>query len=236
MIRDGGLRLEQVGQSGTFLNQMGSELTALKPQLESIGLTWERVIEALIVISVAFLIRFMLRKLVVHYFERAGSGERMIILNRRTQRVLSLSIWFLASIILLGLWGVSFSWLWATTIGALGVAGVTFLATWAIPSNVTAGWLLAPNRMFKVGETIEILPEEISGRVVDQTLFFIVVFENDGSITHIPNNFIFQRIIRCKAEHGRPTYDNILAATGTPAKADANSERGPAQKTSPEPE
>lgn len=198
-----------------FLDRIGSEISTLNLQLGSIGITWERFLEAAVVLCAALVLRLVLGRIVAGYFKRATSSERMTVLNRRAQKLVSLGVWFAAFVALLGFWGVAFSGLWTAAIGVLGVVGVTFLATWAIASNVTAGWMLAPARMFKIGETIEILPEEVSGRVVDQTLFFTVISDSDGWVTHIPNNFIFQRIVRCKAEFGRPAYDAILASIGT---------------------
>ena len=195
----------------SWIDRITSEIGSLTSQLGSFGFTWERIVEAVAVLGVALLLRWLLRRAVHRYFSRDDAGDNVISVGRRTQKAVSAAIWLSAFIALLGLWGVSLSGIWTAVLGIMGVIGVAFLATWAIASNVTAGWMLAPARMFKVGETIEILPEEVSGRVVERTLFFTVVSESDGSITHIPNNFIFQRVVRCKAEYGRPAYDEILA-------------------------
>jgi small-conductance mechanosensitive channel len=61
---------------------------------------------------------------------------------------------------------------------------------------VTASLFITIWRPFHLGETIEILPEGLRGRVTDRNLMFTVVHEGEGRHLHIPNNFFFQKIFR----------------------------------------
>lgn len=48
-------------------------------------------------------------------------------------------------------------------------------------------------------DTIEILPDGIKGKVKDINGFFVILSDSEGNITHIPNNMIYQKVVRTYA-------------------------------------
>jgi small-conductance mechanosensitive channel len=105
-------------------------------------------------------------------------------------------LWLVVVSVILNIWGIGIGGVWAFLASAIAVIGVGFLAVWAMISNVTAALFLAVWRPFQHGQTVEILPEALRGRVVDRNMMFTVLREDAGSVLNIPNNLFFQRIFR----------------------------------------
>ncbi|MGA7326912.1 MAG: mechanosensitive ion channel domain-containing protein, partial [Rhodomicrobium sp.] len=60
-------------------------------------------------------------------------------------------------------------------------------------SNVTASLFITIWRPFQFGHTIELLPENLKGRVIDRNMMFTVLREEGGGRLHVPNNLFFQK-------------------------------------------
>jgi small-conductance mechanosensitive channel len=67
-------------------------------------------------------------------------------------------------------------------------------------SNLTASFFLVLWRPFHVGQTVEILPENLKGRVMDRNLMFTTLSEDSGSVLQIPNSLFFQKIFRVSSD------------------------------------
>ncbi|HEX9465545.1 MAG TPA: mechanosensitive ion channel family protein [Alphaproteobacteria bacterium] len=111
-------------------------------------------------------------------------------------RVVVSTLWILLGALILNVWGISLTGLWAFLVSAATVIGVGFLATWTMISNVTANLFITIWRPFRLGETVEVLPENLKGRVVDRNLMFTTLREERGSVLQVPNSLFFQKIFR----------------------------------------
>jgi len=111
-------------------------------------------------------------------------------------RAVTITLWTLAVLLLLDLWGVSVGGLWTVMVSVATIIGVGFLATWAMVSNITASVFLAIWHPFHIGDTVELLPENLKGRAVERNLMFTVLREDSGSVLQIPNNLFFQKMFR----------------------------------------
>ena len=111
-------------------------------------------------------------------------------------RVVNGVLWVIAALLLLDVWGVGIGGLWTLLVGAAAVIGVGFMATWAMVSNLTASFFLALWRPFHLGQVVEIVPENLKGRVIDRNLMFTALREENGSVIQIPNNLFFQKMFR----------------------------------------
>jgi small-conductance mechanosensitive channel len=112
-------------------------------------------------------------------------------------RAVRFVVFALAVIVMLNFWGLGLGGIWSGMLGLLAGIGVAMIATWAIVSNVTGALFLAIWRPYRLGDVFEILPEGTKGRAIDRNLMFTVLQQEDGGIVSIPNNLIFQRIVRC---------------------------------------
>jgi small-conductance mechanosensitive channel len=124
-------------------------------------------------------------------------------------RVLTGVMWVIVAMLLLEMWGISVGGLWTLLVSATTVIGVGFLATWTMVSNITASFFIAIWRPFRLGDTIEVLPENLKGRVIDSNLMFVVVRESGGSVIQIPNNLFFQRMFKVTGERNRYLFEEF---------------------------
>ena len=118
-------------------------------------------------------------------------------------------LWLIAILLVLDVWGIGFGGVWTFLASAIAVIGVGFLAVWTIVSNATAGFFITLWRPFQLGQTVEILPEALKGRVIDRNMMFTILREEGGSVLHVPNNLFFQRVFRV-SDSGRQTMFESL--------------------------
>jgi small-conductance mechanosensitive channel len=111
-------------------------------------------------------------------------------------RVVSGGLWLVTALLVLNLWGVSVAGLWTLLASVIAVIGVGFLAVWTMVSNVTASFFNSLWRPFRLGQTVEILPETLKGRVIDRNLMFTIMRDDGGNLLHVPNNLFFQKMFR----------------------------------------
>lgn len=116
------------------------------------------------------------------------------------QRIIRWALGLLLLVLILRLWGVDVSVLWTTFIGMLAVIGVGLLATWTMASNITARFFIWFWQPMRLGQRVEIFPENLSGRVIEENLMFTELRQDDGHVIVIPNNLLFQRVIRRASE------------------------------------
>jgi len=128
--------------------------------------------------------------------------------NSTINRVIIAVLWALIVFIILDVWGIGLAGVWAVLVSAITIIGVGFIATWAMTSNFTASFFLALWRPFHVGQTVEVLPENLKGRVVGRNLMFTTLSEESGSVLQIPNSLFFQKMFRVGSD--------LPAATANP--------------------
>ncbi len=163
-------------------------------------LTWFQHIDARIFVSALVLLLFWLAARIGRRALRAGLshlGPHIQIGEERRrvlQKIIDATLWLLALLVILGVWGIQANVLWAGLASVLAVAGVGLIATWAMVSNWTAWMLIVLTRPFRPGDEVQILPENLSGRVARQGLMFTELDQDDGGCVVVPNNFFFQRI------------------------------------------
>jgi small-conductance mechanosensitive channel len=136
-------------------------------------------------------------------------------------RALSSVLWVCVGLLILDVWGVSVAGLWAFLVSLAAVIGVGFLAVWTMVSNITASLFITIWRHFRLGETLEILPEGLKGRAIDRNFMFTVLREKESSLLQIPNNFFFQRIFRVSDNH-EPHVFEFLESSRRPRADRAN--------------
>lgn len=115
-------------------------------------------------------------------------------------RVFTTVLWIVAGSVVLNIWGIGLGGVWALLASALTVIGVGFLATWTLISNMTASLFLLLWRPFNFGQIVDILPENLKGRVTGRNMMFTTLREDSGSVLLIPNNLFFQKIFRVSGQ------------------------------------
>jgi small-conductance mechanosensitive channel len=134
-------------------------------------------------------------------------------------RLLIGALWLVVAMLVLEIWGVSVGGLWTLLVSVATIVGVGFLATWTMISNITASFFIALWRPFHLGDTIEMLPENLSGRVIDRNLMFVVVRENGGAVIQIPNNLFFQKMFRVSGSSNKTLFEEYESETDPARRA-----------------
>ena len=149
------------------------------------------------ILIAAFVLNYLVRRVLQDTLRRVTARLRLPYETVLTvTRALIGAVWIITATVILEIWGISVGGLWTLLVSAVTVIGVGFLATWTMVSNITASFFIAIWRPFHLGDTVEILPESLRGRVIDNNLMFLVVRESSGSVIHIPNNLFFSKDVQ----------------------------------------
>jgi MscS family membrane protein len=138
-------------------------------------------------------LQLILQKTIDRYVVRYGIGQKRNIAMHKVKTTL---FHFLAAFALVIIWGVDLQNAWVSIAGFLGLVAIGFFAVWSVLSNLFAGFLLLFTRPFQVDDTIEFLPDGIKGKVKDINSFFIILTDEEGHAINIPNNMVYQKIVR----------------------------------------
>lgn len=111
-------------------------------------------------------------------------------------KILKVSLLILAAIVVISIWDLDPENLWVFVGSVLGIIAIGFFAVWSILSNVVAGFFLFFSNVFKLTDRITVIPDDISGTVIDLKLLFVVLQDENGDTIHIPNNLLMQKIIK----------------------------------------
>lgn len=83
------------------------------------------------------------------------------------------------------------------TVGTVcGVVAIGFVANWSILSNFPCTFFLVVFRPFNVGDELEIPADKVRGEVVDITLAYTVLRDEEGFYMNIPNGHFLQKQFR----------------------------------------
>lgn len=118
-------------------------------------------------------------------------------------KIYNLSSLFLLLAVLGIIWGISFSGVSLFIASFFTIAGIGFFASWSILSSITASIILFIHSPFKIGSEIRIIDGDnsIEGKVMDITLFSVVISSANQNKIYYPNNLAVQKpIITIKYE------------------------------------
>jgi len=114
--------------------------------------------------------------------------------QKEVSRLLNLILVPTFIIVITSIWALKQSEILLFISSILTVLGVGFFAEWSILSNVTAYLVLFFNHPMKIGDTIKIEDsnQQIEGKILDVTYFFMYVKNRDGQTITIPNALILK--------------------------------------------
>src|SRR5579862_9490994 len=165
--------------------------------LQSYGIRGEELLETTLILLVGgtaiFIFNRALRRWLSGIEARLRLPYETVLI---VSRILSTVLWLFVALIVLSTWGVGVTGMWAFVVSAATAIGVGFLATWTMVSNVTASVFLTVWHPFRLGQTLELLPEGMKGRVVERNMMFTVLREKEGQTLYVPNNLFFQKVSR----------------------------------------
>lgn len=175
-------------------------LDALPPWLRSWLGDFAPLLQALVILVAAWLLRWLLQRGVSRL---AARYDLPIEIRLAISRIGSFLIFFGALLLILERFGVSGSVLWTAFTGFAAVAAVAFFAAWSVLTNIFCAMLLLVMRPFRLLDHIELIENGeragFRGRVVDMNLIYVTLeeqHEGGESQLRIPNSLFFQRATR----------------------------------------
>jgi small-conductance mechanosensitive channel len=186
------------------------------------------VVITIVVLIAASVFIFVLNRLLRVWFKGVESRHQLPYETILTiTRVILGAVWVITAMLILDVWGVGLRGLWGLLISGAAVIGVGFLATWAIVSNFTASFFITFWRPFRLGDTIELLPENLKGRVIDRNLMFTILREGDDSVLQVPNNLFFQKAFRVSGSSEQSFFELLESKSSVlPIKTGSLKEEG----------
>lgn len=127
--------------------------------------------------------------------------------------------WVATAMLILQQIGVSVSNVWTVISAAVAMIAIGFVAVWSVLSNLLCTVMLIIFHPFRIGDEIEIIDPAmttgVSGKVRNIDLMFTTLADVTASadtpaIFQIPNNLLFQKIIRRKGGERTFSLDKQL--------------------------
>ncbi|WED28832.1 mechanosensitive ion channel family protein [Vibrio sp. DW001] len=148
-------------------------------------------------IGILLLISFRVVRKVVHKWLEKLADNKQVSLQRKQFVIKSFNV---AS---LGLFGAIFTIFLGIGFGDISlflssvfaVLGVALFAQWSILSNLTASILIFFVFPYRIGDMIKVAEKDadVSGELIDITMFHVIIRHEDGNIITYPNNLILQK-------------------------------------------
>ncbi len=181
------------------MNDALKALTDTLGKLKLGSLTWENILQAVILILVGMMVIRILLRIVNGMLERSKS---LVSLKTYIHSVVKVLLWFLLALMVAGVFNVDVT----SIIALLSVAGLAVsLALQNTLSNVAGGIMLLVSKPFTVGDYIE--TDGVSGTVSAVDLSYCTITTVDNKEIFIPNNQIsaakiinYNRLGRRRAE------------------------------------
>src|SRR5215211_3255836 len=163
-----------------------------------------------VLLIAAAIVIFLLKRLLQNWLRgveaRLGLPYEAVL---TVTRIASGALWVITVLLVLEIWGIGVGGLWTLLVSAATLVGVGFLATWTMVSNITASLFIMIWRPFRLGDRVEILPENLKGRVVDRDLMFVVCARKPARRSAFRTTCSFKRCSECRiASHPRSKRSN----------------------------
>jgi len=155
-----------------------------------------QVVGAGLVVLLMMLLHRLLKRGFRHVMQRKDMPEPLINIMLRFAKYIVVAV---AVLLVLQVFGVLQN-AWAALTVILAMVAIGFVAVWSVLSNTLCSVILLISRPFNIGDTVELTPENLGGKVVNFNLLYTTLrVDTDTSgreTVQVPNNLFFQRAIR----------------------------------------
>ena len=150
-----------------------------------------------IFIGLVLLIGFRVFRQVTYRWLEKLADRKQVSLQRKQFIIKSFSVVSLAVFAALFtiLLGIGFGDISLFLSSIFAVLGVALFAQWSILSNLTASVLIFFVFPYRIGDKIKVAEKDadVSGELIDITMFHVLIRHEDGNIITYPNNLILQK-------------------------------------------
>ena len=114
------------------------------------------------------------------------------------QKMISVLAYLVMIGVLVLIWGIAPSQLFAYIASLLTIVGIAFLAQWSIISNITSTLIIFFNHQVNIGDRIVILDKDynVEGKISDIGIFFIIIKVSDTEYVSLPSNVFMQKMVK----------------------------------------
>jgi len=159
------------------------------------------------IVAAAVVIKFLLNR------GLQLAADRTRLTNNDIAPLRKVGGWVLVAVtvvLLLGVVGIPLTGAWAVLSTILAMVAIGFVAVWSVLSNVSCTFLILFFRPFDVGDEIEFTGEPVKGQVVDLNFIFTTLRTDDQALLQIPNNLLFQKVVKRRKGTGSVTLAEQL--------------------------
>lgn len=124
-------------------------------------------------------------------------------------RLMKIGMVFLCIVVMCLVLGLGYSEISVFLSSIFAVVGIALFAQWSILSNITASMIIFFSFPYKIMDRIRILDkdDDMSGVIVETTMFHVILRRDDGNLITYPNTLILQKavlVINHKPEEPKP--------------------------------
>ncbi len=158
------------------------------------------IVPALIVIAAGIILDQALESRVSSYSEKKKLPQSHV---HAIKIVIRWIIVIAGILIVASIFGIGIGRLWIVISSIAAMIIIGFVAVWSILGNILAALVLMIWRPFQIGDKITILPENVTGTVIETNLFFTRIQTEKGSIINLTNTNIIQKIVEVYPDESR---------------------------------
>ncbi|HSC68134.1 MAG TPA: mechanosensitive ion channel domain-containing protein [Cellvibrio sp.] len=170
-----------------------------------------------LVCVVAFYLAAKLLDRIIHDISvRRALGDLRVLYMTR---LMNIGMVFCCLVVMCLILGLGYSEISVFLSSIFAVVGIALFAQWSILSNVTASMIIFFGFPYKVNDRIKILDkdDDMSGIIVEITMFHVILKRNDGNLITYPNTLILQKAV-LKLDHPlvEPIAENAEESAALP--------------------
>lgn len=150
------------------------------------------VIGTIITLGVFAVLSLIIKRLTKGYARASHLSEHR---TNMISKYIDIFMVALLCIIIVAIWGIKTTQLFAFITGTLTVIGVAFFAQWSILSNITSGMILFFSFPYRIGDFIRIHDKDfpIEAQIEDIKTFHTILRTREGELITYPNNLLLQK-------------------------------------------
>jgi small-conductance mechanosensitive channel len=166
------------------------------PRLEEIisHSVFSKLLIVLVCLVAFYLATKLLDKIIHDVSVRRALGDLRVLY---ITRLMNIGMVFCCIVVMCLILGLGYSEISVFLSSIFAVVGIALFAQWSILSNVTASMIIFFGFPYKVNDRIRILDKDdnMSGVIVEITMFHVILQRPDGNLITYPNTLILQKAV-----------------------------------------
>lgn len=141
-----------------------------------------------------YLVAKLLNKVIRDVSVRRALGDLRVLY---ITRLMNIAMVFCCLVVMCLILGLGYSEISVFLSSIFAVVGIALFAQWSILSNVTASMIIFFGFPYQVNDRIKILDkdDDMSGVIVEITMFHVILQRPDGNLITYPNTLILQKAV-----------------------------------------